>query len=115
MSTSPIDSVFGVPERPGGARPEAPISDIANHRHADAAEAARSPGTEVEWANSELLTIASTIEELQGRLEQANSRLAGAGEGGNDGSRDRKTLCRGTAVLRSIVVQPRTQDPRASL
>ena len=78
MSTSPIDSVFGVPERPGEARPEAPISDIANHRHADAAEAARSPGTEVEWANSELLTIASTIEELQGRLEQANSRLAGA-------------------------------------
>jgi hypothetical protein len=78
MSTSPIDSVFGIPERPRDARPEPPVSDIANHRNADAAEAAaQTPGTEVEWANSELLTIASTIEELQGRLEQANSRLAG--------------------------------------
>ena len=77
MSTSPIDSVFGVPDRPRDARPDAPISDIANHRDAEAAEAAQAPGTEVEWANSELLTIASTIEELQGRLEQANSRLAG--------------------------------------
>jgi hypothetical protein len=77
MSTSPVDSVFGVPERPGDARPDAPISDMANHRNADEAEPAKAPGTEVEWANSELLTIASTIEELQGRLEQANSRLNG--------------------------------------
>ena len=38
MSTRPIDSVFGVPERPSDAQPGAPISDIANHRNADAAE-----------------------------------------------------------------------------
>jgi hypothetical protein len=77
MSTSPIDSVFGVPERPSDGRSDPPISEIADHQNADAAEAARAPGTEVEWANSELLTIASTIEELQGRLELANSRLSG--------------------------------------
>jgi cell division septum initiation protein DivIVA len=77
MSTSPNDSVFGVPERPQDARPDAPISDISNHRNADEPGAAQAPGSDVEWANSELLTIASTIEELQGRLEQANSRLAG--------------------------------------
>jgi hypothetical protein len=78
MSTKPIDSVFGVPERASDARPDAPISDIANHRTADAAEETPEPGTEVEWANAELHSIASTIEELQNRLEQANSRLDSA-------------------------------------
>src|SRR5271169_1842018 len=78
MSTTFLDSVFGVLEHPGDAHPDAPISNIANHRPADAAETegAHAPGTEVEWANSELLTIASTMEELQGRLEDANARLA---------------------------------------
>ena len=36
------------------------------------------PATEVEWVNTELHTIASTIEELQGRLNEANTRLASA-------------------------------------
>ncbi len=76
MSTTFLDSVFGALEGPSDAHPDAPISDITNHRHADAAEGAHAPATEVEWANSELHTIASTIEELQGRLEEANSRLA---------------------------------------
>ena len=76
MSTTFLDSVFGVLEDPSDAHPEAPISDIANHRHAAAADGAQAPGTELEWANSELHTIASTIEELQGRLEEANARLA---------------------------------------
>ena len=78
MSTTFLDSVFGVLEGPSDAHPDAPISDIADHRHADGAEGANAPATEVEWANSELLTIASTIEELQGRLEEANARLASA-------------------------------------
>ena len=42
------------------------------------AEGAESPETDVEWTNAELQSIASTIEELQGRLEQANSRLSSA-------------------------------------
>ncbi len=76
MSTTFLDSVFGVLEGPSDAHPDAPTSDVANHRHVDAAEGAQAPGTELEWANSELHTIASTIEELQGRLEEANARLA---------------------------------------
>jgi hypothetical protein len=78
MSTKPIDSVFGVPERASNSRPDAPISEIADHRNADAAEGTPEPGTEVEWANAELHSIASTIEELQSRLEQANTRLDSA-------------------------------------
>ena len=34
------------------------------------------PGTDVEWTNAELHSIASTIEELQHRLEMANTRLS---------------------------------------
>jgi len=75
MSTRPIDSVFGVPERPSDTQPAAPISATSNHRNADAPGEAQAPGTEVEWANAELHSIASTIEELQSRLEEANTRL----------------------------------------
>ena len=78
MSTKPIDSVFGVPERASDARPDAPISEIANHWNADAGEETSESGTEVEWANAELHSIASTIEELQSRLAQANTRLDSA-------------------------------------
>ena len=35
MSTRPIDSVFGVPERPRHAQLGAPISDIADHGNGD--------------------------------------------------------------------------------
>ena len=78
MSTRPIDSVFGVPQRPSDAQPGAPIADMANHRNADAPGEAQASGTEVEWANAELHSIASTIEELQSRLEEANTRLDSA-------------------------------------
>lgn len=78
MSTTFLDSVFGALEGPSDAHPDAAISDIANHRHADAVEGAQALGTELEWANSELHTIASTIEELQDRLEEANARLSNA-------------------------------------
>ncbi len=78
MSTTFLDSVFGDLEHPSDAHPDQPIADIADHRHAGSAESGQAPATELEWANSELLTIASTIEELQGRLEEANARLASA-------------------------------------
>ncbi|MGO8861024.1 MAG: hypothetical protein ACLQRH_09690 [Acidimicrobiales bacterium] len=39
---------------------------------------AHTPGTDVEWTNAELHSIASTIEELQRRLEVANTRLSSA-------------------------------------
>ena len=44
MSTTFLDSVFGVLERPSDAHPDAPISDIADHRHADSAEERPSAG-----------------------------------------------------------------------
>ncbi len=75
MSARPSDSVFDVPERPSTSLPDAPISDIAGHRHEDATV---QPQTETQWANAELVSIASTIQELQGRLEEANSRLEAA-------------------------------------
>jgi len=77
MSARSSDSVFDVPERPGGSLPDAPISDIADRRHLHAPEA--DPQAETRWANDELLSIASTIQDLQGRLEEANSRLEAAG------------------------------------
>ncbi len=78
MSTTFLDSVFGGLEALRDANLEAPISDITDQRQADAAEGGLAPGTELEWANSELHTIASTIEELQRRLEEANARLSSA-------------------------------------
>ncbi len=76
MSTRPIDSVFEIPHRPRHAYRGASIADIADHRSADAADGLQAPGTEIEWTHAELHSIASTIEELQGRLELANSRLS---------------------------------------
>jgi chromosome segregation ATPase len=77
MSTSPADPVFVVPGPQWGILPDAPIEDIAEHRSAsDKSQPA--PGAEVQWANSELSTIAETIEDLQNRLEQANSSLNSA-------------------------------------
>jgi hypothetical protein len=81
MSTRPLDSVYGVPDSPGrhtrdqsadsyaGAR----ISSIADHQGPVAATSG--PGDGVEWSNAELHSIASTIEELQQRLVDANARL----------------------------------------
>ena len=76
MTTSPADPASAAPEPHWGVRPDAPISDIADHRNGNGAfEEADAPGSRVQWVNSELHTIASTIEDLQGRLEQANTRL----------------------------------------
>lgn len=87
MSTKPIDSVFGVPQRasddPLGASLDSysstRMSDPLHHQDGDdGADVADTPGTDVEWTNAELHSIASTIEELQQRLEVANTRLSGA-------------------------------------
>jgi prefoldin subunit 5 len=89
MSTRPIDSVFGVPELAGDSYPAAligsysgtPMSETPNHQHGDhGPEVADGPGTDVEWTNAELHSIASTIEELQRRLEAANTRLSSVAE-----------------------------------
>jgi hypothetical protein len=77
--------VFGLSEPPGGPHraeatgieAEVPMSRPANHQNGDGVgQADHDPGAEVEWTNAELHSIASTIEELQRRLEQANSRLS---------------------------------------
>src|SRR5271157_1733846 len=85
MSTRPIDSVFGVPEQASGDHPAAPtdpypgppMSGTPHDQVGDhGAESAQTSGTDVEWTNAELHSIASTIEELQQRLEVANTRLS---------------------------------------
>ena len=87
MSTRPMDSVFDVPERASGYRPAAPMdpypevsmSGTPQHPHHQdelGADLTHAPETDVEWTNAELHSIASTIEELQGRLEVANNRLS---------------------------------------
>jgi hypothetical protein len=86
MSTRPTDSVFGVPEptgdthrsEPTGVQPGAPRGLAHQQNAGEPAQAPPVAGTEVEWTNAELHSIAGTIEELQRRLEQANSRLSTA-------------------------------------
>jgi cell division septum initiation protein DivIVA len=78
MSTMPIDSVFGVPEPPPDTHPDMPTPGPGKHLAAPESDETAAPAGEVEWVNTELRTIASTIEELQGRLEEANTRLATA-------------------------------------
>lgn len=76
-----MESVVGVRERPGDLHQSATNSAAADRATAAAAAVAAAanevdaPGTDVEWTNAELHSIASTIEELQQRLEEANSRL----------------------------------------
>ncbi len=51
--------------------------DLLNQSDGDhAADGAQTPGTGVEWTNTELQSIATTIEDLQRRLEVANSQLS---------------------------------------
>jgi hypothetical protein len=89
MSIRPIDSVFGAPERASGDYAVAPIglnsgtpmSGTSNHQDGDDHGAeAHTPRTDVAWTNAELHSIASTIEELQRRLEAANNRLSSVAE-----------------------------------
>jgi glutamate-1-semialdehyde aminotransferase len=90
MSTKLIDLVIGGPERANGDGPDAlldpypatsmPMSGTPNHAEnqdrGHGAEVAHTAGTDVDWTNAELHSIASTIEELQRRLEVANTRLS---------------------------------------
>jgi prefoldin subunit 5 len=89
MSTRPIDSVFDVPERvpsqnhaPALSDPHSAVlmSETSNQPNQQdinyGADVAHTPETDVEWTNAELHSIASTIEELQRRLELANTRLS---------------------------------------
>jgi deoxyribodipyrimidine photolyase len=93
MSARPIESVFGVPEPPSQAHSDAAISDIANHRNLRAPEGGQPDGAQpvtarheqttpseprAEWADDELQSIASTIQDLQSRLAVANERIANA-------------------------------------
>ncbi len=78
MATSPGDPSLTQEPRLA-ARPDAPIADIADHRNTSSSpQSPDAPGSEVQWVNSELHTIASTIEDLQNRLQQANARLDSA-------------------------------------
>jgi len=89
MSTRPIDTVFEVLGRAASENHPTATTDpyrgiqmsgTSNHpndQDADyGAEVAHTPETDVEWTNAELHSIASTIEELQRRLEVANTRLS---------------------------------------
>jgi len=76
MTTGPpkADSAFDLPEARQDVQPEAQVSHSEDHENA-AGEVAQQP-TEAQWVNTELHAIASTITELQSRLEQANARLS---------------------------------------
>jgi cell division septum initiation protein DivIVA len=78
MSSTPASSVFGLPVDGFDGHPLAPVSELGRDRSTGPDEAGQPPPSEVEWVNSELLTISSTIEELQNRLVEANTRLASA-------------------------------------
>ena len=78
MSAMPIDSIFSVREPSQNPPLEAPVSSLGNDRTVPESPQTSTPATEVAWVNTELHTIASTIEQLQGRLEEANTRLATA-------------------------------------
>jgi hypothetical protein len=93
MSARPIESVFGVPEPASQAHSDAAISDIANHRNLRGPEGSQPNGAQpvtarheqttpseppAEWADDELQSIASTIQDLQSRLTLANERIANA-------------------------------------
>jgi cell division septum initiation protein DivIVA len=78
MVASPGDHTYSQ-KAPWAARPDAPIADIADRRNGGTdPHPLEASGSEVQWVNSELHTIASTIEDLQSRLAQANSRLDAA-------------------------------------
>jgi phage-related tail protein len=86
MDTRPVDSVFGIPNypsdallsEPNGAHAEARALESTQPTAGSHAGAHAPPGAEIEWSNAELHSIASTIEELQRRLEQANSQVSTA-------------------------------------
>jgi hypothetical protein len=84
MTTRPAESVFGLPEpQQWAAHSNAPTPEVsggpgsgdADHQQAVPLKEAQ-PAGEVQWVNTELHEIASTIEALQNRLEEANSRLS---------------------------------------
>jgi len=74
MTTRPADSVFDLPEPHRDVEAEGQVSHMKDHEES-VAEEAQQP-TEAQWVNTELHAIASTIADLQSRLEQANSRLS---------------------------------------
>lgn len=81
MSTRPVDSVFRVPGPSFDLHTGAAVSDpsaVSATTPPEPSEQAPAPASDVEQVNTELLTIAGTIEELQKRLEQANARLSDA-------------------------------------
>lgn len=84
MTTRPAESVFGMLEpqqweihshAPGSETSEGPGSEIIDDREVVPFAESAQPAGEVQWVNTELHAIASTIEELQSRLEEANARL----------------------------------------
>jgi DNA repair exonuclease SbcCD ATPase subunit len=86
MTFRRAESVFGAPEpqwlapsdAPISGVTESPISDSADDPKVIPADEAAEPEGDVRWVNTELHAIASTIEELQSRLQEANDRLSSA-------------------------------------
>jgi chromosome segregation ATPase len=74
MNSTPNDSVFDTVHDSPGPRPGASIPGAAHHTPG----ADRQAGTDAQWANAELMSIAGTIAELQERLAEANARAENA-------------------------------------
>jgi hypothetical protein len=78
MTIRSAESVFGaMPETQCGTPSGGPIPDKTHEPYVVPVVAKDAqPESEAKWVNTELNEIATTIEQLQGRLDQANSRLS---------------------------------------
>ena len=74
MSSTPNDSAFDTAHHSGESGSDVLMPGVADHPRGAEAQ----PNSEAQWANAELMSIASTIAELQERLAEANSRAESA-------------------------------------
>ena len=114
MSTSPIESVFGAPERPGDSHDDVEISELAGQRNADTTETAPAPGaqgagTEIEWTNAELHSIGAPSRNCNASSSPTHAWAVlqkwKRQKSRSDGSSSRRSGSPGFAV------QTRTPDP----
>jgi predicted ribosome quality control (RQC) complex YloA/Tae2 family protein len=80
MTVRGSESLFAMSDAEWGVQSGGHVSGISDTRHDTAAAEDAPRENEVQWVNTELHEIASTIEALQSRLEQANSRLSNVEE-----------------------------------
>ena len=108
MTTSPADPASAAPEPHWGVQPDAPISDIADHRNGNGAiEAVDAPGSR--GAVGEFRT-AHDRQHHRGSSEPSRAGKHSPqqrDQGRNHGNRNRSTLCGSSAVFRGFIGEAR--------